>query len=360
MTDPVRTDAVATVAPVPPPPAGGEPPVDAAVPAAPGLARAALGISAWNALSRLTGFVRVLAVGGALGATYLGNTYHSANLVSTITFELLAAGLLAAPLVPAFVRLLDRGRADEAERLAGALLGVTLAGLGVLALAMALAGSTLMRLLTAGVDDPAIRAREVRLGAFFLWFFLPQMLLYAAGAVATALLNARRRFAAAAFAPVANNVLVTLTMLTFLAVTAPDERGLGLGTGPATLLALGTTAGVLAMAAVPAVALARAGVRLRPRLDLRHPGLGGWRGRERGACCSWPPCRCSSPSPSCWPTASRAASSPTRSPSPSSCCLSPWSPTRCSPLSTPASRQPPPPGGGTTSEALSGTGSGGC
>ena len=274
MTEPVRSDGVATATPVMPSPADDALPVDGAAVAQPGLARAALGISAWNALSRLTGFVRVLAVGGALGATYLGNTYHSANLVSTITFELLAAGLLAAPLVPAFVRLLDRGDAHEAERLAGALLGVTLAALGALALAMALAGSTLMRLLTAGVDDPAIRAEEVRLGAFFLWFFLPQMLLYAAGAVATALLNARRRFAAAAFAPVANNVLVTLTMLGFLAVTAPGERGLGLGTGAATLLASGTTAGVLAMAAVPIVALARTGIRLRPRLHLRHPGLG--------------------------------------------------------------------------------------
>lgn len=261
---------VATVAPLR---AGGGAAPGAAPAAGDGFARAALGISAWNALSRLTGFVRVLAVGGALGATYLGNTYHSANLVSTITFELLVGGLLAAPLVPAFVRLVERGRAGEADRLAGALLGVALAGLGALALAMALAGHAVMRLLTAGVDDPVVRAREVRLGAFFLWFFLPQMLLYAVGAVATALLNARRRFAAAAFAPVANNLVVTATMLAFVAVTAPGERGLGIGTGPATLLAAGTTAGVAAMAAVPVVALARAGVRVRPRLDRRQPGL---------------------------------------------------------------------------------------
>ena len=238
-----------------------------------GLVRSAVAISAWNAVSRATGFVRVLAVGGALGATYLGNTYHSANLVSTITFELLAGGLLAAPLVPAFVRLVDGGRSRDAERLAGAVLGVTMAVLGLLALAMAVAGPAIMRLLTAGVDDAAVRQRQVRLGAFFLWFFLPQMVLYAVGAVATALLNARRRFAAAAFAPVANNVVVTVTMLAFLAVTAADERGLGIGLGPRVLLAAGTTAGVLAMTAVPFVAAARAGVRLRPTLDLRHPGL---------------------------------------------------------------------------------------
>ena len=238
-----------------------------------GLVRSAVTISAWNAVSRATGFVRVLAVGAALGATYLGNTYHSANLVSTITFELVAGGLLAAPLVPAFVRLIDGGRPRDAERLAGAVLGVTMVVLGVLALVMALAGPAVMRLLTAGVDDGAVRQRQVRLGAFFLWFFLPQMVLYAVGAVATAVLHARRRFSAAAFAPVANNVVVTATMLTFLAVTAADERGLDIGVGPRLVLAAGTTAGVLAMAAVPFVAVARAGLSLRPRLDLRHPGL---------------------------------------------------------------------------------------
>ena len=238
-----------------------------------GVGRAALAISAWNAVSRVTGFVRVLAVGAALGATYLGNTYQSANLVSTLTFELLAAGLLSAPLVPAFVGLLDRGDDDGAERLAGSLLGVSLAALGVLTLAMALGGSVLMRLLTAGVDDPGVRAAEVRLGSFLLWFFLPQMLLYAAGAVAGALLNARHRFAAAAFAPVANNVVVTATMVAFVAVTAGTERGLDLGLAPRMVLAVGTTGGVVAMAAVPEVARARAGVRLRPRLDLSAPGL---------------------------------------------------------------------------------------
>jgi len=221
----------------------------------------------------VTGFVRVLAVGAALGATFLGNTYQSANLVSTLTFELLAAGLLSAPLVPAFVGLFDEGRDADAERLAGSLLGIALVGLGALALAMAVAGPLVMRLLTVGVDDPAVRADEIRLGSFLLWFFLPQMLLYAAGAVAGALLNARRRFAAAAFSPVANNVVVTATMVAFVVVTAGPDRGLDIGLAPRLILALGTTAGVLVMAAVPVLALPGAGVRLRPRLDFGAPGL---------------------------------------------------------------------------------------
>src|SRR4051794_41549598 len=106
-----------------------------APPAHPGLLRSTVTITVWNAVSRATGFVRVLAVGAALGTTFLGNTYQSANLVSNILFELLAAGLLAAPLVPAFVGLLDRGDGAAAERLIGSLLTLCLTGLGLVALA---------------------------------------------------------------------------------------------------------------------------------------------------------------------------------------------------------------------------------
>ena len=153
----------------------------------PGLFRSTAAITAGNVASRVTGFVRVLAVGAALGTTFAGNTYQTANLVSNILFELLAAGLLSSVLVPGFVRLLDRGRRQEAEHVAGALLGLCLAALGVVLAAGLVLRPVVMRLLTLAVASPAIRHQEVRLGAFLLWFFLPQLLLYAVGAVATAL-----------------------------------------------------------------------------------------------------------------------------------------------------------------------------
>ena len=178
----------------------------------PGLLRSTATITAWNTVSRITGFVRVLAVGAALGATFLGNTYQSSNLVSNLLFDVLAAGLLSAPLVPVLVPLLDRGRREEAERVAGTVLSVSLVGLGVVVVVAVSARTAIMRLLTLDVHDAAVRSAEVRLGVFLLWFFLPQVLLYAVGAVMTALMHAARRFAAAAAAPVANNVAVTITM----------------------------------------------------------------------------------------------------------------------------------------------------
>jgi putative peptidoglycan lipid II flippase len=237
------------------------------------LVRSVAVITGWNAVSRITGFVRVLAVAAALGATFLGNTYQSANLVSNILFDLLAAGLLAAPLVPAFVELHDVDLAEDAEHLAGTLLSLALVVLGTVTIVTVAAAHPVMRLLTTGVADPRVRGQEVALGGFLLWFFVPQLLLYALGAVATALLNARRQFAAAAAAPVANNVVVVATMACFLALRHRYGVGLGLALPLKLLLAIGTTGGVLAMTVVPLVALRRSGLRLRPRWHLCDPRL---------------------------------------------------------------------------------------
>ncbi len=253
-------------------------------------------VTAANVASRATGLLRVLAIGGALGTTFLGNVYQTANLVSNLLFELLAAGMLSSVLVPPFVAHIasgrgeaegrddDEGRDDvsrgevgrgEVERLAGALLGITLAVMAAVTVAGLVARPWIMRALTVAVPDADVRQAEIRLGSFLLVFFIPQVLLYGVGAVTTAVLHSTRRFAAAALAPIANNLTVIATMGLFWAVTHDGGRGSGLDLdlGPRLLLALGTTAGVLAMTAVPVVAAWRAGIRLRPRWDPRHPGL---------------------------------------------------------------------------------------
>jgi len=240
-----------------------------------GLAGATAQVTAGNVVSRATGLVRVLAIGAALGATFLGNVYQTANLVSNLLFELLAAGMLSSVLVPHFVALLDADRREDAQRLAGALLGVVLAVMAAVTVVGLAARPWIMRALTVTVPDADVRHAEIRLGSFLLLFFVPQVLLYAVGAVATAVLHSARRFAAAAVAPVANNVVVIATMGVFWALTHGGGRGAGLelDLAPKLVLALGTTAGVVAMTVVPLVAAARAGMRLRPRWDPHHPGL---------------------------------------------------------------------------------------
>lgn len=242
--------------------------------------RAAVGMGAVTAVSRLVGFVRVLVVAAVLGTTYLGNAFQSANSVSNVLFELLAAGALSAVLVPVFVDLLDRGEDDEAERVAGAVLGAALLVLGALSVAGVLAAPVLARALTTGVPDDVVGPQR-ELTTHLLRFFVPQVLLYAAGTVATAVLHAKRRFAMAAAAPIGNTVVMVAALLTLRASTGPDPS-FDLSSGERWLLVIAGTGGVVAFVGILLATCAASGVRLRPRLPARDSrvrdalGHAGW------------------------------------------------------------------------------------
>lgn len=249
-----------------------------------GVARATAVMTGLTLVSRLTGVIRVLVIAAVLGTTFLGNTFQSANTVPNLIFELFAAGTLQAVMIPTLVDRFDRGDDAGAEHVAGSLLGLALAALGALAVVGMLAAPWLMRVLVAGVESAEIRAAEVRLGTVLLWFFLPQVVLYAAGMVATAVLHARGRFAAPVVAPIANNVVVVAMCGVFWLLSDGSPPGLDLSVAQILVLGLGTTLGVLALSAIPVMASIRAGTAVRPRLDLRHPDvrrvlqLGRWAG----------------------------------------------------------------------------------
>jgi putative peptidoglycan lipid II flippase len=227
--------------------------------------RAATRMGAVAGVSRLLGGVRVLMIAGVLGTTALGDTFQSSNSVSNVLFELLAAGALSAVLVPTFVELLDTGDRRALEEVSGRVVGLALAALAVVAAAGVALAPQVASLLTASVDDPATAADQQALATTLLRFFIPQVLLYAVGTVATALLYAQGRFALAAAAPIGNTVVLVSAMLAFRAVAGP-EPGLDLSGGEEVLLGLGGTLGVAAFVGVPTVGAWLGGVALRPRL----------------------------------------------------------------------------------------------
>ncbi|HEY3238405.1 MAG TPA: lipid II flippase MurJ, partial [Acidimicrobiia bacterium] len=242
------------------------------------LTRAVAVMGAATAISRVLGFGRVLVIAAVLGTTDLGNTFSASNSVSNVLFDLLAAGALSAVLVPAFVDLLDGGRADagtrEAEGLGGVLLGWALVALVPLCAAGVLAAPALARILTAGTEDAAVAADQRELATFLLRLFLPQVLLYAYGALATAVLHAKRHFTVTAVAPIGNTVVMVAALGAFRALHGPGSAPFDLSLAERLLLGAAGTLGVAAFVGIPAVALWRTGFRLRPRLDRGHPGPG--------------------------------------------------------------------------------------
>jgi putative peptidoglycan lipid II flippase len=245
------------------------------------LTRAAVGMGAITAVSRALGFVRVLVVAAVLGTTFLGNAFQAANSLSNVLFELLAAGALSAVLVPTFVELIERGDQRGAERVAGGVLWIALVVLGIVTVIGVAAAPWIAELLTIGVPS-SVAEDQQELITYLLRFFIPQVLLYAAGTVATAALYAKRRFAITAAAPIGNTIVMVAALIAFRLVAGPDP-GLDLTTTEKLLLVLAGTGGVIAFVGALLVACATAGFRLRPRRPrrdrrvgemLRHSGWG--------------------------------------------------------------------------------------
>lgn len=236
------------------------------------IGRAATTITLWNLVSRLTGFVRVLATASVLGIAVLGDTYQRTNQVSNVLFELLAGGMLFSVLVPSFVEDLRVGARRRAVDLAGALATRGLAAMGVLVVIGMLLARPISDLLTANADA-STRDAQAELGAVLLLFVLPQLLFYVVGAVANGLLQADHRFAATSAAPALSNIAVIITMIVFATIHDP-ARGLDLTRGEQVVLGGGTLLGTILMTALPLAALHRAGLGLRPRWRVDHDGLG--------------------------------------------------------------------------------------
>ncbi len=247
------------------------------------LARGAAAMTFMTAVSRATGFLRVVVVAATMGTTFLANTYQTANTAPNVVFELLAAGVLTSIFVPTFVSHLVRGEPNEGWRVANVLGSVALAALVLLALLLALLAPQVMRLLTLGVDDPSLRAAEMELGSTFLRLFAPQVVFYGAGMIMTAALHAHRRFAMAAAAPIFNNLVVIAAYLTYAWMRGDRPPTPMRITGAETVvLGAGTTLGVVGMTLCLVPQLVRLGWRFRWHFDARHPvvaraaRLGAW------------------------------------------------------------------------------------
>ena len=235
-----------------------------------------------TAASRVTGFVRVVAVASAMGTTYLANTYQTANTAPNVVFELVAAGVLTSIFVPTFVDYLVKDREDEGWDAANALASVALVGLIALSIVVALAAPLIMRALTLGIAADGLRERQIALGATFLRLFAPQIAFYGIGMIMTGALHAYRRFTMPAVAPIFNNVVVIIVYLTYAAMRSdrpPTVRGIT--SAETFVLGAGTTLGVIAMTLCLVPQLTKVGWRYRWNFNPSHPAVR--RGAKLGA-----------------------------------------------------------------------------
>ncbi len=221
-----------------------------------------------NVASRLVGFGRWFAMLNQVGADQVGTAYGSANTLPNILFEVVAGGALAGAVVPLVAVPLARSLRAEVDRTASALLGWALVVLVPVAAVVVLGARPLVSLALVGKPAP-----EIDLAATFLRAFAAQIPLYGIGVVLTGVLQAQRRFLAAAVAPLLNSLVVIAVFFAFGAqVAGAKDDPAAISAGAAALLGWGTTAGVAVMSLPLLWPVHRSGVRLRPTLRF-PPGV---------------------------------------------------------------------------------------
>ena len=247
-----------------------------------GLLRSNVTVAAGTAMSRITGLVRVAVLGAVLGTpSALADAYDLANGTPNMIYELLLGGVLSSTLVPLFTRAHERGD-DEA---ASAVVTVSLLVTAAITVAAVLAAPLIFHLYSfltsAEVDADQYRA----VGTLLTRIFLVQIFFYGLNALATALLQARQRFFAAAWVPTLANLVIIVSLWLVPSATDADVPSLQEALDNDRLrwiLGGGATLGIAIMALALLPALTAAGVRLRFRPSFGHPAvkelrtLSGW------------------------------------------------------------------------------------
>lgn len=246
-----------------------------------GLLRSNVVVAVGTATSRLTGMLKVIVFGIVIGQTALADAYDGANNSPNAVYELLLGGVLSAALVPMFTRWLEHDDQESTE----VVVSVAIVALAALTAVAVLGAPWIFGLFSLNPADTVDVEQYRSVGTALARIFLLQVFFYGVSALLGALLNAHRRFFAAAWAPVLSNLSIICSLLFVPAVLDDEAPVLGdVLDDPALkwLLGLGATAGIALQAMVLLPALHRAGVRLRFRFRPTHPAvrrlltLSGW------------------------------------------------------------------------------------
>ncbi|MET7463948.1 lipid II flippase MurJ [Nonomuraea sp. NPDC005501] len=248
-----------------------------------GVAGGAMLIGAITILARVAGFAKQYAFARTVGTNCLSTAYFTANQIPNIIFEVVVGGALAGMVVPVLAGAAATGQDGGAgrarvEAISSALLSWVLVVLVPLGALTALLAGPIVGLFLGGevkgcdVSDIAgVQAVATRM----LVVFAPQIPLYGVAVVLYGVLQAHKRFAGPALAPLVSSIVVIVGYLLFVPLSGDwaSRDGLTALPRPAELaLSVGTSLGVLALVLTVVGPVAGLGLRWRPALRF-PPGV---------------------------------------------------------------------------------------
>lgn len=251
----------------------GEAPGAVGAPRQASLLRSSAIMASGTMVSRILGFVRaallVAAIGSAAGA--VSTSFQVANTLPNTVYNLLAAGVFDAVLVPQIVRALKRRSGDVYVNRLLTLAGVILFGVTLVAMVAA----PLLVTILAGSFTGQMRTLTI---AFSL-ICLPQIFFYGLYNLLGELLNARGVFGPYMWAPVVNNVVAIAGLVVFIAMFgSTGSRGTfavsDFTSSQFWILGGTATLGVICQALVLVIPIRRSGVSVRPDFRFRGTSFG--------------------------------------------------------------------------------------
>lgn len=223
-------------------------------------------------ISRITGFIRTVLIGAALGEV-VAASFNTANTLPNLITEIVLGSVLTALVVPVLVRA-EKEDADHGAAFIRRLFTLTLTLMTVVTVAAVAAAPLLSRMM---MDEDSLG--NLVQTTSFAYLVLPQIFFYGMFSLFMAILNTKEHFRPGAWAPVANNVVSIAVLVAYMALpgrlnpAAPTS----ISNPHVLLLGLGTTAGVVVQCLIMLPALRKLGIDLRPLwgIDERLKQFGG-------------------------------------------------------------------------------------
>ena len=226
-------------------------------------------MAAGTIVSRITGVLRDTALTAALGLTIVRDAFALGNSLPNIIYILIVGGALNAVFVPQLVRRM-KDDADGGRAYGNSLLTATGSVLLVLSVLSVLLAPWIVSLYA----TPSYTEEQTALAVAFARYCLPQVFFYGVYTMLSQVLNARGRFGAPMFAPIANNIVAIATYVGFIAMAGTTAAADGSLTAQQTAwLGIGTTLGVAMQALILVPVLSRTGYRYAPNWKWRGLGL---------------------------------------------------------------------------------------
>ncbi len=225
--------------------------------------RASLVMALMIALSRLTGFGRMILVSHLYGTNMQAAAFEAAfNIPDTITI-LIAGGALATGFVPVFTELISQGRQAEAQRTFRAMWTLLGCAFGLITLVLFALTYTPWGQFLAPVKFRG-DAHYMQFFSHLLRILLVAQFFFVLGGLFTGTLNALRRFWYPALQPVVFNLGIIV-----FGIALPHFLGMGIESQ-----AWGALVGaIVGSLLIQAPAVVRNGLSLRPLWDLNDAGV---------------------------------------------------------------------------------------